>query len=103
MAQCVLLRRADGGVSIVYPVGVVLIEELIEKWERTASASWLPLVGWRIADSDDLPTDRSDRDAWSDDGATVAVDPARKAAIAAKKLADEQAEAKRLRALLADR
>lgn len=37
----------------------------------------LPVVRWRRIAAEDVPTDRVNRDAWTDDGNSIAVDPAR--------------------------
>lgn len=35
----------------------------------------LPMASWRRIVKEDLPTSRENRDAWRDDGVTIAVDP----------------------------
>lgn len=79
-----LISRADGGLSIMPLTGEllalldVMLEEYvvgpeIRQWEGVALPEWLPIKGWRVAD-ESPPADRTFRDTWVDDGATIAHD-----------------------------
>jgi hypothetical protein len=96
MADVVLISRADGGLSVMRPVGEAFDAAAeVARWSAGVDPSWLP-VTWRVADDSVLPADRTDRDSWVDDGTSVAVDAARKAGLAATLLAALRAEAKAL-------
>lgn len=73
-----VIRRADGGVSIVTPAPQDA-EAHIAAWAGAALPAWLPVAGYRVVDTATLPASREDRNAWEDDGDTVKVSPARKA------------------------
>lgn len=90
-----VIRRADGGVSVVTPdPGTPELRAAeLAKWESAAPAPWLPVAGTAVVDSATLP-DRADRDAWVHSGSAVVVDGARKANLLAAKLVDWRARAK---------
>jgi hypothetical protein len=73
----VLVTRADGGVTVLHFV----TEDRRAGWTRLATreavdeeiarSHWAPgeePLSWRFADTDDVPTDRTYRDAWMDRG-----------------------------------
>ncbi len=64
----------------------------------------LDAQSWRRIDPEDIPADRTDRDAWQDTGKTIAVDPERKAILDAAMAAirDPLAEIDAIKADLAE-
>jgi hypothetical protein len=68
-----------------------------EDWFFRAAVHAVPEgVSWRVVDSASLPPDNGnefDRAAWVDDGATVAISPARRATLTAAKLVESKAQA----------
>lgn len=59
-----VINRADGGISILtVPEGADLNVE-IGKWVDTADMAWLPITATQC-DPDQLPKDRTWRDAWA--------------------------------------
>jgi len=89
----VAVTRQDGGLSITTfvadaPSDAEIAAELVRASIAVAS--------WRRIDASDVPADRTYRDAWTDDGKTISVDPTKQVAIDA-----ERAAAPDLRALQA--
>lgn len=57
---CILFQNSDGGLSVVHPTGVTPVEDLCHKC-IPAGTSFL------IVEDDQVPSDRSFRDAWEAD------------------------------------
>ena len=73
-----ILRRADGGVSILRLIDAQDAAEEIAKWEASAPPEWLPATSIQ-AEEADIPGDRTWRDAWAMQGGKidVAIDKAK--------------------------
>ena len=83
MASVIVYTRPEGGVAVVTPLGR-LDDEAEADWLSRVAALAVPAgVAWRAVDESALPSDRAQPETWTDDGATVTVDPARVAALAA--------------------
>lgn len=81
-----VISRADGGVSIMRLIGSAEPATEFARWQESADQAWLPAT-YREADESELPTDRTDRDAWVDTGTAVEVDNTRKITLATQKVA----------------
>ena len=77
----IIYQNSDGGVSVVHPTGAIPVEDLPAK---------LGLTDYEIVADDAVPTDRTFRNAWRKDGASVVENLA-----AAKEIAHETRRAKR--------
>lgn len=67
--MALVVRRADGGVSVLrLGEGSDLAAELA-KWQTSADPSWLPIVGSVEVADPPLPADRYFRNAWQADAA----------------------------------
>ena len=51
-----------------------IISKLVQSWERTAEAAWLPVVGWERVNADYFPSDNTKRNAWRHVDGKVIVD-----------------------------
>jgi len=75
----IIIKRADGGTSILQPSSKhdftldAAAQRDVDEWDRTSPS---PAVSWRRTSSDNVPTDKEFRNAWTDDnpGETVDVD-----------------------------
>lgn len=66
-----LLKMQGGGVAILTLVSVdATVETVLAKWHPDERAK---VVSWRPCEDDEIPADRTFRDAWVDRG-TIAVD-----------------------------
>ncbi len=77
----VAVSRSDGGLSILQIVDLNADDETID---ALVIKHGIEAVSWRRISPDDLPQDRTDRDAWVDDGESIAVDQARAALLLAQ-------------------
>lgn len=59
-----IIKRADGGVSIIDLVDGSDVGEEFAKWESTADPTWLPATVEEINPAS-IPKDRTFRDAWT--------------------------------------
>lgn len=73
MEQLCVLSRADGGISILKIKPEKSVEEEISKWKETAAAEWLP-ASVLPCSPDDIPQDRTFRNAWKRQVGRVVVD-----------------------------
>jgi hypothetical protein len=70
--QTILIEREDGGVSVMRLLdGAVNIRDEVAKWQ--AVSPW-KAVRWRKVAADDIPADRTWRDAWRAQEGKIAVD-----------------------------
>ncbi len=96
----IAITRADAGLSIMDMIAdgddAAVVAEIVKAGIDAAS--------WRRIVPEDIPTDRIDRDAWTDTGKAIDVDPERKAVIDAAKAAirDPLAEIDQIKADLAE-
>ncbi len=96
----IAITRADAGLSIM---------DMIADGDDTAvvaevAKAGIDAVSWRRIIPEDIPADRTDRDAWTDTGKAIDIDPERKAALDAAKAAirDPIAEIDQIKAELAE-
>lgn len=89
--QFVAITFADGSLGVMQFVVQEYLPSGIVRWERLptknnvdaeiARGAWdahlLPIKGWRLIDPGDVPTDRTYRGAWSDDGNAIVHDMTR--------------------------
>lgn len=72
--KVLIIKRADGGVSIGEMLEEVNAEEEVEKWKSGVDPSWLPCT-FEVRDSAaGIPTDRTFRNAWTFSGGAVSHD-----------------------------
>jgi len=57
MDERIIYETADGGVAVVIPSGKLTVEKTARKDVPAGVAYW-------IVDKSEIPSDRSDRDAW---------------------------------------
>lgn len=67
----IIIKRSDGGVSILHLVGGKDILSEIEKWKTTAPGEY---ISHREMDIEAIPQDRTFRDAWADVTAEAVID-----------------------------
>ncbi len=95
----IAITRADAGLSIMDMIAdgddAAVVAEIAK--------AGIDAVSWRRIVPEDVPADRSDRDAWTDTGKAIDVDPERKAIIDAAKAAirDPLAEIDQIKAEIA--
>lgn len=91
---CRVLKRSDGGVSIIHPAPKSRKSNETEaEWlDRVLTKATPPGVNFEDIDSSDLPKDRDDRHAWEFDSNSkkVKVNQAKKQAKDQEKAAKEQ-------------
>jgi len=81
----VAATRQDGGLSITtFVVDALSDDEIAAELARAGVA----VASWRRIEASVVPADRAYRDAWTDDGKTISVDPAKQAAIDAQRAAE---------------
>lgn len=68
MAQRVIYKNEDGGVSVIIPTAETLVNYSIEQIAAKDVPSGL---AYKIVDEADVPSDRTFRDAWEVDEATL--------------------------------
>lgn len=61
-----LIKRSDGGVSIVIEGDKPDITRTILEWEKLAKPEYLPIVEIREINASDIPGSREFRNAWTD-------------------------------------
>lgn len=95
----IAITRADGGLSIMHGPATEGDDAMME---AEIAKAGIRATAWRRISADDLPADRSDRDAWTDTGKAIAADPERKAALAEARAAvrDPLAEIDAIKATL---
>lgn len=85
--QCIAITVADGSLAIMQFVtndGRRKRDATDDAITKEIGRAGIKAVAWRRISPRDIPADRTDRDAWRDDGKTIEVDVAVKAAIAAR-------------------
>ncbi len=105
--QHIAITCADGSLAMMQFVlddGRVQRDATDEAIEAEISNAGLSAQSWRRIVPEDIPADRTDRDAWQDTGKAIAVDPERKADLDAAKAAirDPLAEIDQIKADLAE-
>ena len=78
------IQRADGGVTILHVLAGVDPADEVKKWEGTADPAWLPIVDWAAIKREDIPQDRSHREAWTVNKGKIATDAVKAAVIEAR-------------------
>jgi hypothetical protein len=73
VSDVLIIKRADGGVSLMYPAEQEIMDTqaLVNTWQASYPVQ---AVGFRIADKAAVPSDRTFRNAWTDDNPTDTVD-----------------------------
>lgn len=72
MSTLIAIKRAGGGVSIMNIKENAYIDECLKKWDECHTDT--PRVSYREITQDLMPSDRSFRDAWTDDNDTTTID-----------------------------
>ncbi len=92
----IAITRTDGGVSIMH------FDSSDAEVDAEIARAGIDALRWRRVAPEDLPPDRTDRNAWADNGKTIAVDPVRKAGLdqAKAEVRDPLAELDALKAAL---
>jgi hypothetical protein len=84
MDKRIIYTRPDGGVSIVTPSGEISIEDVIKKDVPNDA------INIQIVDASEVPSDRTFRNAWKQQGALVEVDMAKARVIHLDKLREQR-------------
>jgi hypothetical protein len=73
-----IIKRADGGVSVSHITSTVEAEGAFNQWAQSAWGEWLPAT-WRVETNPTPSNDvgRTFRDAWEDEGTKVQVNMAK--------------------------
>lgn len=85
-----IIRRADGGVSILQMLDDADFAEEFDKWKAVADPAWLP-AAITIVDDDEVPADRTFRNAWTHDGKTFGVDISKAQEVVKQRLREARA------------
>lgn len=100
MSKVRVIKREDGGVSIIHPVRPLKENET---WDEYFSKSTPEGAVYEDMDKTELPTDRADRNAWElGDDKKIKVNAVKKAELDAVK-ADKEADDQALKDLVKDK
>lgn len=102
--QHIAITVADGSLAIMQFVtndGRQTREATDEAITEEIERAGIKAMAWRRISPEDIPANRTDRDAWADTGKAITVDPVRKAALERAKPRDLAAEVDALKVALA--